>query len=147
MPNTYTKIYIQVVFWTRDNIIHKSFQDELYAYIGGTLKSKGHKPLSIGGTSNHIHIFLGLNPDQAISEMVKIIKVASNRFIKDRKFLNCKFNWQVGFGGFSYSHSHISQVCRYIENQEKHHKKKTFREEYIEMLKAFEIEYDEKYIL
>jgi putative transposase len=147
MANTYTKIYIQMVFWIHDNCLHESFRNELYAYMGGVLKAKKHKPLAIGGTTNHVHIFTGLNPSQAISDLVKDIKVSSSLFIKKKEFIKCRFNWQEGFGAFSYHESCISNVINYINNQKEHHRTKTFKEEYIELLKEFGIEYKEEYLL
>jgi putative transposase len=147
MANTYTNIIIHVVFWIRNDYLRDEFIDDVYAYISGALKNKGHKPLAIGGTSNHIHVLVGLNPKQAISDMVKEIKISSYRFIKDKEFIKHRFTWQEGYGGFSYSKSHLDRIVKYIRNQKQHHKKKTFKEEYQEMLKKYGIEFDEKFLL
>jgi putative transposase len=145
MANTYTQIYIHAVFWIHENYLDESFSAELYSYIGGVLKAKGHKPLAIGGTSNHIHILFGLNPVQSISDLLRDVKSNSSRFLKEKRYIRCRFKWQEGYGGFSYSRSQITRVINYINNQKEHHKKKTFKEEYLEMLKTSGIEFDERY--
>lgn len=148
MANTYTQIYIHIVFAVegRQNFILKQHKDELFKYITGIIKERKNKLLSIGGMPDHVHIFIGMNPSIALSDLVRDIKSVSSGFINDRNWLRVKFRWQGGYGAFSHSRSQIDRVCKYIQNQEKHHTKKTFREEYIEMLKQFGIEYDEKYL-
>ena len=148
MANTYTQIHIHVVFavQNRECIIGNLWKDELYKYITGIIQNNNHKLLAINGMPDHIHIFFGMKPTQSLSELIQMIKGDSSKWINDKKFLKSKFNWQKGFGAFSYSKSQVSNVIRYIENQELHHKKKTFVEEYIDFLKAFEIEHDEKFI-
>ena len=148
MPATFSQIYIQVVFAVkgRENLIDKKWKDELYKYIAGIIKGKDQKPIIINGMPDHIHAFIGLRPAIAISDLVRDIKNNSTNFINDRKFVNGKFSWQVGYGAFSYSHSHIGKVYNYILNQEIHHKQKTFKQEYLEFLNKFELEYDEKYM-
>ena len=148
MPNTYTQIHIQFVFAVkyRNGLINSSFKGELYQYISGILKPHNHKLLAINGMPDHIHIFIGMRPTQSISDLMQDVKGSSSKWINEKKFLNRKFEWQEGYGAFSYSKSHVDSVINYIKNQEEHHKKESFREEYLKFLKAFEIEYDERYI-
>ncbi len=148
MPGTFSQIYIQIVFAVkgRENLISKSNQDELNKYIAGIIKGKDQKPIIVNGMPDHIHSFIGLRPVMAISDLVRDIKNNSSNFIKDKGWVKGKFSWQEGYGAFSYSHSAIENVYQYILKQEAHHKEKTFREEYIDLLKKFEIEYNEKYL-
>ena len=148
MADTYTQLYIQLVFAVkhRTSFIQSSWKDALYKYITATVQNDRHKMLAINGMADHIHIFIGLNPSIAISNVVKDIKRAGNNWINDNQLTTGKFEWQDGYGAFSYSRSHITKVCRYIEQQEQHHAKTTFRQEYIALLKAFEIEYKEEYL-
>lgn len=148
MANTYTQIHIQFVFAVknRQSLIHKEWKEQLNKYITGIVSNQGHKLLAINGMSDHIHLFIGMRPTQSMSDLIQDIKGDSSKWINQNGFVKGKFEWQSGYGAFSYSRSHISNVIKYIENQEEHHKKLTFREEYIKMLKAFEIEFDEKYI-
>jgi len=148
MAGTFSQIYIQVVFAVkgRENLIAKSWKDELNKYIAGIIKGKEQKPIIVNGMPDHIHAFIGLRPSKSISDLVRDIKNNSSNFINEKKFVSGKFSWQEGYGAFSYSHSHIQNVYKYILNQEHHHKKKTFREEYLELMKKFEIEYNEKYL-
>lgn len=148
MPNTFTQLYIQFVFAVknRENLIHASWKEELHKYITGVVQNKGNKMLAINSMPDHIHLFIGYKPILAIPELVKDIKIASNHWINNQHPTKSKFEWQEGYGAFTYSHSQIRDVCKYIENQELHHKKKTFKEEYIDLLKAFDIIYDERYL-
>ncbi len=148
MAGTYSQIYIQVVFAVqgRNNLISKEWKDDLHKYIAGIIKGKDQKPIIVNGMPDHIHAFIGLRPSTAISDLVRDMKNNSSNFINDQKRIRGKFSWQEGYGAFSYSHSHIESVFNYIRSQEDHHKKRTFREEYIEMLKKFEVEYNEKYL-
>ena len=148
MADTFTQIYIQVVFavQNRNAPIHKSWEEELYKYITGIVQNKGQKMLAINGTSNYIHFFIGMKPTCCLSDLVCEIKKASSSFIKEKQFSRFKFQWQEGFGAFSYSHSQLSDVIAYIENQKEHHKKKIFKEEYLAFLKAFEIEFKDEYL-
>lgn len=148
MPNTYSQIYIQTIFAVkgRENLIRKDFKDEVCKYITGIVTNKGQKLLAINGMADHVHIFLSLNPDICLSDLMRDIKANSSGFINDKKFVQGKFRWQEGFGAFSYSKSQSKSVIQYILNQEKHHEHKTFREEYIEFLKKFEVDYDERYL-
>ncbi len=148
MPGTFSQIYIQIVFAVkgRENLIANSWKNELHKYIAGIIKGKGQKPIIVNGMPDHIHIFVGLKPVMAISDLVRDIKNNTSNFVKEHNFVRGKFAWQEGYGAFSYSQSHIGNVYDYILNQEKHHQKKTFKEEYVDFLKKFEIEYDEKYL-
>jgi REP element-mobilizing transposase RayT len=123
------------------------WKDELYKYITGIVQNNKHKLIAINGTANHIHVFVGYKPHQLIPDLLQDIKGDSSRWINDKRLVYGKFQWQQGYGAFSYSHSHIDRVVKYIMNQEEHHKRKSFREEYLELLEKFAIPYDEKYIL
>lgn len=148
MANTFTQIYIQIVFSVRkrQSLIPKSKKEELHKYITGIVQNKKCKMIAINSVPDHIHIFIGLHPSICISDLVKEIKISTNSMIKENKWTKQKFEWQDGFGAFSYSKSHIDSVYKYIMNQEKHHKKVTFKEEYINFLEKFEIEYNPKYV-
>jgi len=148
MPGTFSQIYIQIVFAVkgRQNLIHDSWKNDLHKYIAGIIKGKNQKPIIVNGMPDHIHAFVGLRPAMAIADLARDIKNNSSDFINDHQFVKGKFAWQEGYGAFSYSHSHIGNVYDYVLTQEKHHKKKTFKEEYIDLLRKFEIEHDEKYL-
>ncbi len=148
MAGTFSQVYIQVVFTVKgwENLIRKEWKDELHKYIAGIIKGKEQKPIIVNGIPDHIHAFVGLLPSMPISDLVRDIKNNSSNFINEKKLMKGKFSWQEGYGAFSYSHSHIQNVYDYILNQEEHHRQKTFREEYIDFLKKFEIEYNEKYL-
>ena len=148
MANTYTQIYIQYVFAVQNRIslIKNEWKDELYKYMTVIINQHEHKLLSIGGMTDHIHALVSMHPKQAPSDLMYELKRSSSLWINENKFVVGKFSWQEGFGVFSYSQSQISRVSKYIENQETHHKKKTFREEYLDFLKAFNIEFDERYV-
>ena len=148
MPNTYTQIYIQLVFAVkhRQALIQPQFKDELYKYITGIFKNQNQKMLAVNGMPDHIHIFFGMTPDIKLSNLVRDVKSDSSLFINEKKLSKFKFHWQEGYGAFSYSQSQKAEVIKYIMNQEDHHRKKTFREEYVDFLKKFNVEYDEKYL-
>ena len=148
MANTYTQLYVHLVFAVehRDRLILPSFKDELMKYITGIIQNKGNKLLATNTMPDHCHVFLGLNPKDTISGLVKDVKVSSGDFINDKKWLRGKFHWQEGYGAFSYSHSQIDTVVKYILNQEKHHKRISFKEEYIKILKSFDVKYEETYL-
>ena len=148
MPGTFSELYVQVVFAVggRQNLIAKSWSQELYKYMSGIITAKNQKSIIVNGMPDHIHIFIGLRPSMAVSDLVRDVKNNSTNFINERHFVKGKFFWQEGFGAFSYSHSQVMGVYDYILNQEEHHVKKTFKEEYIDLLKKFEIQYDEKYL-
>jgi len=148
MPGTFSQIYIHVVFAVkgRDNLIRHEWEEELYKYITGIVQSKDQKMLAINGMPDHIHFLIGMRPVCCLSDLVREIKKSSNEFIKEKGFTKFAFNWQEGYGAFSYSHSQLNNVITYIMDQKEHHRKKSFREEYIDFLKAFDISFDEKYL-
>lgn len=148
MANTYTQIHIHFVFAVkyRLGVIQSEWKEALYKYITGIAQNNNHKLLVINGMPDHIHILIGVRPSQSISDLMKDIKQSSSKWINENKFTKVHFEWQEGYGAFSYSKSQINTVIKYIQNQEEHHKTKTFLEEYLEILQKFEIEYDEKYI-
>jgi putative transposase len=148
MPNTYTQLYIHCVFAVkfRRAVIQPEWEDSLHKYITGIVQNNDHKMLSINSVPDHLHLFVGLNPSQSISEMMRLVKGDSSEFINKEKFIDSKFHWQDGYGAFSNSRSQIDSVVKYIINQKQHHKKKTFKEEYLKMLKSYEVDYNEKYL-
>lgn len=146
--STFSQIYIQIVFAVknREALIASSWEEELYKYITGIVQNKGQKMLAINGMPNHIHILIGLKPSCCLSDLVREIKKSSNSFIKEKEFSKYKFEWQEGFGAFSYSHSSLDNVIGYINNQKQHHKKRSFKEEYIDFLEKFNIEFKDEYL-
>lgn len=148
MANTFSQIYLHLIFAVkgRENLISKNWKDELYKYISGIISSKKQKLYIINGVANHIHILISVSPDTAISDLTRDIKANSSRFINDKGFVKGKFQWQEGFGVFSVSHSQLQTVVDYIKNQEEHHKKQSFRDEYLGFLKKYAISFDEKYV-
>lgn len=148
MGNTYTQIQIQVVFAVqfRQRLIHKSWRDELYKYITGIVQNNNHKMLQIGGMPDHLHLFIGMRPSQSLSDLMRQVKGESSEWINEKGFVKGRFAWQAGYGAFSYATAEIPRVIRYIQNQETHHTRKTFVEEYSEFLREFEIDYDDRYI-
>ncbi len=148
MANTYSQIYLQFVFAVKNRLalIPSEHKEELHKYITGLVQNRKAKMLAVHCMPNHIHLFVGFKPVISIADFVKEIKVESNEFINSKKWVRNRFSWQEGYGVFSYSHSQIDNVIRYIHNQESHHRKKTFRQEYLEMLQKFEIPFEEKYL-
>lgn len=148
MANTYSQIYIHVIFAVsgRQSLIDQHHNDELQKYITGIISSQNQKLIAINNMPDHVHILIGLKPDLSLSELIRDVKANCSRFINEKRWCAGKFSWQEGFGAFSYSRSQLGDVIRYIENQQKHHATKTFREEYVELLEKFEVEYDAKYI-
>ena len=148
MPNTYTQLYIQFVFAVkyRECLIKKEWKDELYKYITGIVQNNKSKILAINGMPDHIHIFVGYKPTIAIPDFIKDIKLASGSWINENKIAQHRFNWQEGYGAFSYRLRDIDEICKYIQKQEEHHYKKTFSEEYTGLLNDFAVEYDDKYL-
>jgi putative transposase len=148
MPNTYTQMYVQIVFAVkgRTNLIPSIYREEIHKFITGIVRNRQQKLLSIFCMPDHIHLLIGFKPSISISDLTRDIKAASSKFINDKKWIAGRFNWQEGFGAFTYSRSQIDNVIKYILNQENHHKRKTFKEEYLGFLKKFEIEYNEKYL-
>jgi len=148
MTATYSQIFIQLVFGvkSRKNLIPQENLEEVFGYIAGIIRNKGHKPIIVGGMSNHVHIFIGLKPGVALSSLVRDIKNNSTNFINLQDWIPEKFSWQNGFGAFSYGNSQVEQVFNYIKNQQEHHKTKSFREEYLAFLQKFGVDYEEKYL-
>jgi putative transposase len=148
MPYTYTQLHVQMVFAVKYRLamIDKELKEPLHKCMTGIFSRFNHKMLQINSMPDHIHIFCGWNPDHAISDLVQIVKTRTSKWINANKLCQARFAWQEGFGAFSYSRSHVPAVINYIQNQEIHHSKKTFLQEYNEMLDAFEVEYDQRYI-
>lgn len=148
MANTYTQLYIHCVFAVkfRKAVIHIDWEERLHKYITGIVQNNGHKMLAINSAHDHLHMLVGLNPKQSISDMMRLVKGDSSEFINKHRFTPGKFQWQEGYGAFTINRSQIDGVVKYILNQKTHHHKKTFQEEYLEILKDYGIEYDEKYI-
>jgi REP element-mobilizing transposase RayT len=148
MANTYTQLYIQFIFavQNRKNLIHLQWEPALHKYITGIVQNKSHKMIAINGMPDHLHMFIGYKPAESLSELMKVVKGESSKWITDHGHVNGRFRWQEGYGAFSYSRSHIDRVYHYVMNQKKHHKKKTFLEEYLELLDKFGVAYDERFI-
>ncbi|WP_225035589.1 IS200/IS605 family transposase [Winogradskyella sp. SM1960] len=148
MANTYTQLYFHIVFAVkgRDNLIAKKWKVELYKYISGIISNKNQKLMIINGMPNHIHLLIGTKPDCNLSDLVRDIKANSTKWLNKKQYINGKFAWQTGFGAFTVSQSGIDNVIAYIKNQEAHHKIKSFKEEYIDFLNAYNMEYKTEYI-
>lgn len=149
MANTFTQIYLHLVFavQNRMSLIQSEWKEELYKYISGIVQNNKHKLIAINGMPDHVHIAVGYKPHQLIPDLLQDVKGNSSLWINNKKFVRGHFNWQEGYGAFSFSHSHMDRIVKYIQNQEKHHKRKTFREEYKGFLEKYDVKYDEKYIL
>ncbi len=147
-PGVFTQMYVQIVFAVKYKkaSLHSSIQEQVYKYISGILTEQGHKSIIVNGVDDHIHIFFGLNPRKSISDIVHDIKRSSSLFINTNKLCPSKFSWQDGYGSFTYSRSHIKNVYNYILNQHDHHKKESFKTEYLKYLNKFEIDYKEQYL-
>jgi len=145
---TFSQIYIQVVFAVkgRNNLIHTQWEEDVYKYITGIVQNKGQKMLAINGMPDHIHFLIGMKPSCCLSDLVREIKKSSNSYIKEKNFVKSKFEWQSGFGAFSYSRSALDNVIAYINRQKKHHKKQAFKEEYISFLQKFQVDYKDEYL-
>jgi len=148
MANTYTQLLVQIVFAVkgRQNLISENHREQIEKYICGIIKHKQSKPLAIYCNPDHCHVLIGLHPSQSLSDLTRNIKANASKYINDNKWIPGKFEWQEGYGAFTYSRSQLNAVVNYILNQQEHHRKKTYREEYMEFLQKFEIEYDEKYL-
>ena len=148
MANTFSQIYIQTVFAVsnRESLIKPAFKEEVYKYIAGIVRNKGQKLIVINGIAAHIHILIGLKPSMALADLMRDIKADSSNLINKRKWVHGRFSWQDGYGAFSYGHSQLDTVIRYIQNQEKHHSRRTFKHEYLALLRKFDIAFDEKYV-
>jgi putative transposase len=147
MANTYTQIYVQIVFAVqgRQSLIRPQHNDELQKYMTGIISGQGQKLIAIDNMPDHFHILVGQTPNVALSDLVRGLKAGSSGFINDRRWVLGRFSWQEGFGAFSYAHSQLDAVIRYIQNQQEHHRHKTFQEEYLELLKRFNVPHDERY--
>ena len=148
MPNTYTQIHLQCVFAVkyRDAVIDRSWKDRLHKYIIAIVNNNDHKVIAINSMPDHLHLFFGMRPTQSLSDLMRLVKGDSSEWVNQQKLVKGKFRWQEGYGAFSYSKSHTDAVVKYILNQEAHHRKKSFLEEYKEMLKKFEVDFDQQYI-
>ena len=148
MANTYSQIYIQTVFAVdgRLSLIRPEFKEELYKYMTGIVRNKKQKLIAINGMSDHVHILIGLKPAMALADLVRDIKADSSDFINRKKWIRGRFCWQEGYGAFSYGHSQLDTIIRYIQNQEQHHRRRSFKDEYLAWLKKFEVPFEEKYI-
>ena len=148
MANTYSKIYIQIVFaiQNREASIQLSWETELHKYITGIIQEKGQKMLAINGTENHIHILIGMKPTCCLSDLVRETKKSSTKFVEEKNLCPHKFQWQEGFGAFSYGHSQLDVIIRYIANQKNHHQHKSFKDEYMGFLKLFDIDFKDEYL-
>ena len=148
MANSYNQVYIQAVFAVkyRRAVLHKDWRNDIFAVIGNLINETGCKTIIVNGVEDHVHCFFGLKPTVSISELMKTIKAKSSKYINENRYLLNRFEWQIGYGVFSYSHSQVKDVYKYIENQEIHHAKKSFKKEYEKLLKDFDVEYDEQYL-
>jgi putative transposase len=148
MTNTFSQIYIQTIFAVngRLSLIRPEFKEDLYKYITGIVRNKGQKLISINGMTDHVHILIGLKPALALADLVRDIKADSSNFINKKKWVRGRFSLQEGYGAFSYGHSQLDTIIRYIQNQEQHHRRRSFKDEYLAWLKRFEIPFEEKYV-
>lgn len=148
MADTFSQIYIHLVFSVkgRQNVIHKTWREELFKYVSGIINGRDQKLFAIGGMPDHIHILISLRPNYMVSELVNSVKTNSSKWINSRGFVKGKFSWQEGYGAFSYGQSQLDHVIQYINNQEQHHQRKSFKEEYIELLQRFNVKFEEKYL-
>src|SRR6185295_17221619 len=148
MANTFSQIYIQTVFAVsnRQSLIKPEFKEELYKYITGIVRNHGQKLIAINGVADHLHMLIGLRPAIALADLVQEVKVDSSKFVNKKQLVRGRFSWQEGYGAFSYGHSQLDTIIRYIQNQEKHHQKSSFRSEYLTLLRKFDIAFEEKYV-
>lgn len=148
MAGTFTQIYIQTVFAVqgRANLLQKPWRNEVFKYMAGIIKNKHQKPIIVNGVADHTHLFIGLKPSIALSDLIRDVKNNTSNFINEQNWVRGKFSWQEGYGAFSYGHSQIESVYQYILNQEEHHRKRTFREEYLEFLEKFEVPFEERFL-
>lgn len=148
MAGTFSQIYIQVVYAVkgRNSMISPTWEEELFKYLTGIITHKGQKLITINGMPDHIHLLIGMKPSCCLSDLVRETKKSSNEWINKKAFMKTKFRWQDGYGAFSYSHSSLDSVINYIQKQKEHHLKKSFKEEYLEFLKKFEIDFKDEYL-
>ncbi|NLF40122.1 IS200/IS605 family transposase [bacterium] len=148
MANTYTQIYIQIVFATSERVasVPERHTDRVYRYITGIVQESGHKLIAINGMPDHVHVLIGYNPSQSLSDLVRDVKCDSTKFINDNRLGIGRFAWQEGYGAFSYARSQLDAVAKYIMNQRDHHRVRSFRDEYVEMLRKFDVAFDDRYL-
>jgi putative transposase len=148
MANTYSQIYVHVVFavQARECLLKPHIKEDIHKYITGVVHKRGQKLIAINSMPDHVHLLVGLKPDLALSDLVRDIKAVSAKLINEKRWMKGRFNWQEGFGAFSYSHSQLDRVISYIQNQDQHHAKLNFRDEYLRLLKKFQVNFDSRYI-
>jgi len=148
MANTFSQIYIQAVFAvsSRQSLIKPAFQEDLFKYITGIVRNQGQKLICINGMPDHIHLLVGLRPAMALADLVREIKADSTNFINKNRLVRGRFCWQEGYGAFSYGHSQLNTIIRYVQNQEKHHECRSFKNEYFALLRKFDIAFEDKYV-
>lgn len=148
MANTFSQIYIQTVFAVSGgmSLITPTFKEDLYKYIAGIVRNQGQKLISINGMPDHVHILIGLKPSMALADLVRDIKADSTTYINKNRWVRGKFTWQEGYGAFSYGHSQLDTIISYIQNQEKHHSQRSFKNEYMGLLRKFDIAFEDKYV-
>jgi REP-associated tyrosine transposase len=148
MANTFSQIYIQTVFAVseRKSLIKPEFKEDLYKYVTGIVRNQAQKLIAINGMPDHVHILIGLKPAMALADLVREIKADSTNFVNEQKLVHGRFNWQEGYGAFSYGHSQLDTIIRYIQNQERHHQRRSFKDEYMTLLRKFDIAFEEKYV-
>ncbi|MBK6699532.1 MAG: IS200/IS605 family transposase [Saprospiraceae bacterium] len=148
MANTYSQIYVQIVFAVkyRKALLNKAWRSQVFGVMGNLINETNCKTIIVNGVEDHVHCFVGLKPAISVSELMKIVKAKSSKYINDHSLTRERFEWQTGFGVFSYSQIDIERVFKYIQNQEEHHRSKKFKEEYLELLKEYQVEYDEQYL-
>ena len=148
MANTYSQIYVQIVFAVkyRKALLDKAWRSQVFGVMGNLINETNCKTIIVNGVEDHVHCFVGLKPAISVSELMKIVKAKSSKYINDHSLTCERFEWQTGFGVFSYSQIDIERVFKYIQNQEEHHRSKKFKEEYLELLKEYQVEYDEQYL-
>ncbi|MCH9008022.1 IS200/IS605 family transposase [candidate division KSB1 bacterium] len=148
MAGTFTQLYIQAVLEVkgRYNLLQKPWRDDVFKYMAGIIKNKGQKPIIVNGVADHAHLFVGLKPSMAVSDLIRDVKNNTSNFINEQKWISGRFAWQEGYGAFSYAHSQVETVYNYILNQEEHHRKRTFREEYLEFLEKFQVPYEDRFL-
>jgi REP element-mobilizing transposase RayT len=148
MANTYTQLYIHFVFAVkyRSAMLDSNWDDRLRLYITAVVQNNKHKMLAINNMPDHMHLFIGLHPEQSISHLMQLVKGDSSEWINKERLTKHKFQWQSGYGAFSYARSQLDTIVKYVMNQQEHHRKETFQEEYLKILKSFGVEYDERYL-
>lgn len=148
MANTFSQIYIQTVFAVsnRQSLIKPEFKEDLYKYVTGIVTNQGQKLIRINGVADHVHLLIGLRPAMALADLVRDIKADSSNFINENRWVQGQFTWQEGYGAFSYGHSQLDTIIRYIQNQEKHHSRRSFKHEYLTLLRKFDIAFEDKYV-